>query len=353
MAGVKTTVSYGSDADNKYPTTYFRKTIKLDKAPTSKDVFLLNYQIDDGFIVYVNGKEAGRFQMPSGNVSFNTFASTYAGDVPLEGSLDLPYDLFKSGNNVIAVEIHNNKASSRDMFWAGEILATTSSVSNEFFSMESVIDLPSDGTVSLMACFTPLSDAERAAQGMTPVRINEVSAQNGIYVNEVFKRNDWLELYNTTDNDIDVEGMYLSNNLNNPKRYEITKGNTLTETIIPAHGYLVIWCDNLEAISQLHAPFKLDNNRGDLVLTAADESWSDLFTYSRHDGDESVGRYPDGAAEVFVMNIPTIAKANIKSSYLVEVEQPYATTIQGVKTEITHTNNAIYNQPAKKELRRE
>ena len=43
------------------------------------------------------------------------------------------------------------------------------------------------------------------------------------------------------------------------------------------------------------------------------------------------------------MNIPTIAKANIKSSYLVEVEQPYATTIQGVKTEITHTNNAIYN----------
>ena len=45
------------------------------------------------------------------------------------------------------------------------------------------------------------------------------------------------------------------------------------------------------------------------------------------------------------MNIPTIAKANITSSYVTEVEQPYATAIQGVKTQPvnTNTNNAIYN----------
>jgi hypothetical protein len=344
MTGLKTTVGYGSDAENKHPTTYFRKTIKLDSDPTRSDIFILNYQIDDGFIVYVNGREAGRFQMPSGNVTFNTFASSYAGDDPISGSLNISSSLFKRGDNVIAVEIHNNKASSRDIFWAAEVFTTMGSTSGEFVSTEPVINLTSsDNTVSFVACFTPLSDAERAAQGVTPVRINEVSAQNSIYVNEQFKRNDWLELYNTTGSPIDVEGMYLTNSPKNPKKYKITKGNTQTETIIPAHGYLVIWCDGLETASQMHANFKLDNNKGDLVLTAADESWSDQFTYTRHNGDQTVGRYPDGAAEVYVMNIPTIAKSNIKTSYLVSVEQPNATAIQGVRTTVTNTDNATYN----------
>ena len=344
MTGIKTTVSYGSDAENKYPTTYFRKTITLESEPTRSDVFLLNYQIDDGFIVYVNGYEAGRFQMPGGNVSFNTFASTYAGDEPLTGTLEISSSLFKSGNNVIAVEIHNNKASSRDIFWAAEVFTTLGSASDKFLSTEPVMKLSNDDSaLSLVACFTPLSDAERAAQGLTPVRINEVSAQNSIYVNEQFKRNDWLELYNTTSSPIDVEGMYLTNNINKPTLYKITKGSTETSTVIPAHGYLIIWCDKLETESQLHASFKLDNNSGTLMLTAADESWSDQFAYTRHEGDQSVGRYPDGAAEVYVMNIPTIEKANIKTSYLVAVEQPTPTAIQGVRITPDNTNDAIYN----------
>lgn len=344
MTGVKTKVSYGSDAENKYPTTYFRKTIKLSSTPTRSDVFLLNYQVDDGFVVYVNGQEAGRYNMPSGNITFNSYSSSYAESTPLTGTLNISSSLFKSGDNVIAVEIHNNKASSSDQFWAGEIYTTMGSTSGEFVSTEPVINLSSsDNTISLIASFTPLSDEERTAQGMTPVRINEVSAQNSIYVNDLFKRNDWLELYNTTSSPIDVEGMYLTNSPKNPKKYKITKGDTQAKTIIPAYGHLIIWCDNGEPESQLHANFKLDNNQGDLMLTAADESWSDQFTYTRHNGDQTVGRYPDGAAEVFVMNIPTIEKTNIKTSYLVAVEQPNATTIQGVRPTPVNTNDAIYN----------
>ena len=64
------------------------------------------------------------------------------------------------------------------------------------------------------------------------------------------------------------------------------------------------------------------------MLTAADESWSDLLTYTEHQVDQTVGRYPDGASDVFVMNVPTIAKANITSSYLIEVIQPQETGIR-------------------------
>ena len=344
MRGVKTTVSYGSDPDHKNPTTYFRKTINLSSTPTRSDVFLLNYQVDDGFVVYVNGKEAGRYNMRDGNVSFDSFSSSYAEDTPLMGTLSLSASLFKSGNNVIAVEIHNNSYTSSDQYWAAELYTTVGSTSEGFISTESVMSLPSGDALSLLACFTPLSEQEQAAQGITPVRINEVSASNEIYVNDYFKRDDWVELYNTTNQPIDVEGMYLSDNLNKPKKYQITKGETNAETTIPAHGYLVIWCDKLEPLSQLHASFKLEAEGGDVVLTAADESWSDQLTYTQHQGDQTVGRYPDGYADVYVMNIPTIAKPNITSSYVIVVSQPSEAGIHDIMADATESLSIHYAQ---------
>jgi hypothetical protein len=344
MTGVKTTVSYGSDPDHKNPTTYFRKTIDLSTTPTRSDVFLLNYQVDDGFVVYVNGKEAGRYNMRDGNVSFDSFSSSYAEDTPLTGTLNLSASLFKSGSNIIAVEIHNNSYTSSDQYWTAELLTTVGSTSDGFISTESEMSLPSGEALSLVACFTPLSEQEQAAQGITPVRINEVSASNEIYVNEYFKRDDWVELYNTTSQPIDVEGMYLSDNLNKPKKYQITKGETNAETMIPAHGYLIIWCDKLEPLSQLHASFKLEAEGGDVVLTAADESWSDQLTYTMHQGDQTVGRYPDGYADVFVMNIPTIAKPNITSSYVTVVNQPNEAGIHDIMADATESLSIHYVQ---------
>ena len=281
--------------------------------------------------------------MPNGNITFNSFATSYAGDTPLTGTLELSSSLFKSGNNTIAVEIHNNSYTSSDQFWAAELLTTVGSGSNEVVSTEPVIDLTaSNSKQSLTACFTPISDEEQSAQGITPVRINEVSAANGIYVNEYFKRNDWVELYNTTSQPIDVEGMYLSDKESKPKKYQITKGETSAKTVIPAHGFLIVWCDKLEQKTQLHADFKLAAEGGLVMLTAADESWSDMLTYPEHLGDQTVGRYPDGAPDVFVMNIPTIAQTNITSSYLTTVEQPELTGIRDLMAETADNASISY-----------
>ena len=187
-------------------------------------------------------------------------------------------------------------------------------------STDAEMSLPA-GTVSLTATFTKLTDAELAAQGITPVRINEVSADDGIYVNEYYKRKDWVELYNTTNEPIDVEGMYLTDNLDKPKKYQISKGNTQASTVIPAHGHLIIWCDKEEPLSQLHASFKIDADGDELQLMAADESWTDRFVYPAHKSDQTVGRYPDGGNQVYVMNVPTIAKSNLISSYAVDAPQ--------------------------------
>ena len=191
------------------------------------------------------------------------------------------------------------------------------------------MSLPSGSSVSLTATFTKLSADELAAQGITPVRINEVSASNGVFTNEYFKRNDWIELYNTTDSDIDVAGMYLSDKADQPQKYQITKGNSEASTVIPAHGYLIVWCDKLEPQSQLHASFKLAAEGGEVLLSAADGSWTDRLDYSTMRADETVGRYPDGMNDVVAMNVPTIAKSNIISSYAQTVEQS-STGIDGM-----------------------
>ena len=186
--------------------------------------------------------------------------------------------------------------------------------------------------------------SERSAQGLCPVRVNEVSAANDIYVNDLFKRNDWVELYNTTDQPIDVEGMYLSDNVKKPTKYKISKAKSQANTIIPAHGYLIIWCDKLDAQSQLHASFKLGAEGGDVLLTAADESWKDHFVYTEMKGDETAGRYPDGSNQVYTMNLPTIAKTNIIGSYATEVEQPeIVNSISDVTIYSRQESQQIYN----------
>ena len=343
MTGVTTTIGYGSDDQRKNPTTYFRKTLTLNETPAANDFFQLSYQLDDGCVIWVNGKEAGRVNMTSGTVRYTTFSSTYAGSEPTTGTLNLSPTLFKKGTNVIAVEVHNTSYTSSDLFWACELFTSVGGRANSKLYSEPVIDLPEGATLELRACFEALSNEERTQEGLTPVCINEVSAANDIYVNEFFKHNDWVELYNTTGEPIDVAGMYLTDNLNKPKKYQIAGGEGIS-TIIPAHGYLVIWCDKLEAESQLHASFKLDADGGDVQIMAEDESWSNRLAYPLMRADETVGRYPDGATDVFVMNVPTIAKTNIMSSYVINVEQPEQTAIGDVivKKE-TEGSGQVYN----------
>lgn len=211
------------------------------------------------------------------------------------------------------------------------------------YSTKASISVTGTSAIKLQACFKALTDAEKATQGLTPVRINEVSAANGIHVNEYFKRNDWVELYNTTDTPIDIAGMYLSDNEKKPLKYQISKVDSQAATTIPAHGYLIVWCDKLKSQEQLHAPFKLDAEGGSVLLTAADESWSDRLDYTVHQADQTVGRYPDGGHDVFVMNVPTVAQSNISTSYLVPVEQTDLTGIDMAQISSIGSQVSLYN----------
>lgn len=308
----QTFLDYGGDDNNKYPTSYFRKTITLDTTPKSSENFTLNWIADDGFIIYVNGQEAGRYQMPSANISFNTFATTYAHDNPDAGTMTLDAALFKRGRNTIAVELHNNAANSTDIYWDAELIYNQVS-HDDIVSTEADYEIPQNSsTLTLTAIYEQMPESDTDAWDVHPVKINEVSADNDVYVSDIFKKSDWIELYNTTHHDIDAAGMFLSDHLEEPEKWQIPSSDGSFSTIIPAHGHLVIWCDKTVSSTQLHADFKLNNADSCLVLlTAADKSWADTLVYCRHDGFHSVGLYPDGASQAYVMERPTIGKTNV------------------------------------------
>ena len=113
---VSTEISYGDDSQNKHVTYYFIKDIEVDIENLPEQINF-NIRRDDGIIVYVNGEEVIRDNMPEGDIDFETFSSTTidGGDETTYYSFSLPKSIFEDGTNRIAVELHNRGLSSSDI----------------------------------------------------------------------------------------------------------------------------------------------------------------------------------------------------------------------------------------------
>ncbi len=116
---VTTELDFGPDPGDKYVTTYFRREIDIDVAnlPDSIHLGLLR---DDGAIVYLNGTEILRSNLPAGDtVNYLTFASESVGGSDEElyyTTTLLPAD-FREGVNTLAVEVHQADRTSSDLLF--------------------------------------------------------------------------------------------------------------------------------------------------------------------------------------------------------------------------------------------
>jgi hypothetical protein len=110
--GVTTTVSFGPSSGNKYITTYFRRAFA---APGGVLYTNLNLRLNraDGAIVWLNGREIFRTNLPAGSVSFLTQATTsVSGDaLATYFPATVPIASLPAGTNIVAVEIHRFSAS--------------------------------------------------------------------------------------------------------------------------------------------------------------------------------------------------------------------------------------------------
>jgi len=117
-----TVVGYGGNANNKYITTYFRHTFTVADH-TAFSNLLVRLLRDDGGIVYLNGAEVFRSNMPLGPVNFRTLAAGNAADdgAAFQAKAIDP-SLLRNGPNVLAVEIHQNTNTSSDISFELELI---------------------------------------------------------------------------------------------------------------------------------------------------------------------------------------------------------------------------------------
>lgn len=141
------------------------------------------------------------------------------------------------------------------------------------------------------------------------VRINELLAWNqGVVADPQGENDDYIELTNNSDQAIDLAGMYLSDNTENPRKWAFP-----TDTVIAAHGYLLIWADEDGADSPgLHANFKLANSGETVLLVDRDDRGNallDSVTFGSQVPDRSYSRTSANPNE-FAIVAPTPNRAN-------------------------------------------
>jgi len=150
-----TWVSYGPDPFHKHVTTWFRRSFVLQDANAVQGPLTLQLMRDDGAIVYVNGHEVVRTNLPAGMVTPDTQASR-----DVEGSYEYRFFSFEvdasvlqDGPNAVAVEVHQASAASDDLWldlWLGD---TGDEVSHDFYGMGADSDWILNGNYADRALF--------------------------------------------------------------------------------------------------------------------------------------------------------------------------------------------------------
>lgn len=109
-----TVLNYGGVSSNKYTTYYFRKKININTSAFFN--YTLNLKRDDGAVVYLNGNEVWKENMPAGTINYSTFASSDASD---DGQTFLsniiPSTYFVNGDNYLCIEVHQFTPTSSDV----------------------------------------------------------------------------------------------------------------------------------------------------------------------------------------------------------------------------------------------
>ncbi len=146
----KTLVSFGPDDAHKYITTYFRKSFVLSNSFAISNL-VLNLVRDDGAVVYLNGIEVFRNNLPAGDITPETLAladlSGLEESESLQGQI-LP-SLLLEGTNIVAVEIHQYSPANADLSFSLQLTANPIYISIEdVFAYE-----PAPGSNSINSFF--------------------------------------------------------------------------------------------------------------------------------------------------------------------------------------------------------
>ncbi len=144
----------------------------------------------------------------------------------------------------------------------------------------------------------------------------------GVYLNEFQASNastiigpdgfycDWIELYNTKTDEVDLSGYGISDTSTQPLKYVLPKG-----TKIGPQSVLLIFCDGKESSAEgiLEAPFGLRAYKEEVVFSTPQGKILDSYSFERQETDTSTMRSPDGNGSWSVTTQPTPGYPNTEA----------------------------------------
>ena len=146
--------------------------------------------------------------------------------------------------------------------------------------------------------------------------INEFMASNQTTIADPEgEYDDWIEIYNTSNEPVDISGFYLTDDLSDLTCWQIPSEYPDSTTIEP-HGFLLLWADRDCEDGILHLNFKLSADGEQIGLIAPNGfTIIDSLTFGEQSTDISFGRSNDGDSLWQFFETPTPGSSNNSDSY--------------------------------------
>ena len=300
-----TTIDYGPDANNKYITSYYRKKFVVNDT-TGTDSLIVHVSVDDGAVLYLNGSELVRINMPVGTVN----SSTLATGMPVNENTFLAYivdkKLLVTGENILAAEVHQVSSNSSDIDFDARLSLTSKKNLQTEINTNPEIVLNLSSSASCEAFFDKVPVLQQ-------VYINEFCAKNSVIADEMGEFDDWIELYNAGQDTVNLSGLYMTNSLLDPLAYKIPPARD-SETNLPPGEFKILWADCEPQEGTLHLDFNLEKSGGEIAVVQLVQGKPvvlDSIKYTQQYTNYSYGRYGDGTSRWFVLSGMTPGESNV------------------------------------------
>jgi hypothetical protein len=221
-------------------TYYFRARFTLPAVPQGATLKLITL-LDDGAVFYLNGQEIYRVNLPAGAITPTTAAIEVVPDATLAGPFFLPGEALVAGENLLAVEVHQQNASSSDLVMACSL----------------------DLDAGAATAFTPSAPNNVAASlpELPSLRLNEVVARNANgRIDQAGDADPWIEIVNTGPGLVTFDGLYLSDDVSAPAKWPFPDGLSLSPG-----GFLIVVADGEiteSSLTEPHTSFRLPSEVG-------------------------------------------------------------------------------------------
>ncbi|MEZ6115276.1 MAG: LysM domain-containing protein [Pirellulaceae bacterium] len=157
---IATNIEFGGDANEKNLVAFFRYKFKRPEAADEMAKIAGKLSADDGAVVYLNGTEVYRYNLPEGNIEPNTTAVTaYGDDQEFNPWLFIAdTELLNAGDNILAVEVHQGNATSSDLGFALQLVSLNK---EEAETIQVAFDAQQAGQASLFAEMEQAQEVEQ------------------------------------------------------------------------------------------------------------------------------------------------------------------------------------------------